>query len=1724
MASGEVFAAREPAIHWAVWRWAEETPFSIAITDRGRHISYRELAARADSLARKLRQLGITHESLVGISAERSAAFVIAVLAVMRAGGAYLPLDPAYPAERRSFLLQDSGCPLVLTDARLQSLYADTSAATVPLDSFVEGPLVASGDLGVPAAGTAEQEGTAAPLPQPGFADDSLAYVIYTSGSTGKPKGVCVTHANLLRLFRQTETWFGFTSSDVLTLFHSFSFDFSVWEMWAALLYGGRLVMVPYELSRDPLGFYGLVRSEGVTVLNQTPAEFRLFMRADALASERAEQPGLALRYVMLGGEALDLRTLRPWFSRHGETTPQLFNLYGITETTVIITYRPLHSADVEETRSLIGVPIPDLDLQVLDAGQQPVPEGAEGELWVGGAGVARGYLNRPQLTAERFVAANRVGDKGPGDGAADGGRRLYRTGDLVRRHPDGELEYLGRIDQQVKIDGHRIELGEIEAALRGLPGISDAAVVVRRDDSRASLAAYVVPRADAMVDLAELKERLRAQLPDYLCPSSLQAVPRIPLTQNGKLDREALPPPVAAEKGAIATTWNAHQQTVAGLFAAALGRTVETLDADFFEGGGSSLQAMQLALQLAEQHGVTLPPAAIFAHSTVRELAALLDGLQAAPPPAPVPLPAIDESAWQPLSPIQEQMWFVQSLSPESPAFHCPAATRLRGELDVERLRRALQRAQERHPLLRARFGIHNDRPMQRTADAPTFDLQLLDGDQAPEALAERLRQLSRRPFDLGQAAGAAWLVRGAADEHIFLLVLHHLITDGWSLAGLLGELAADYNQTPISAPRHSYFQHAAARRQSLDSPRMRESESYFLANLAEAPPHSELPPEHPRPRTPSLRGALRAFHLPEAAREEMRPLMTAEGATVNTVLFSALFALLQRYSGGRDLVIGMPYACRDAAGSESLQGPLLNLLPIRVRLADPTSEASFRQLLRGVRQATHAAFAHSELPFSRLRERLQGEHDPSRHPLFQLAFAPQPGTRAALRLGGLQTSPVPVDPGKSPYDLTLYAWPETTTNPTDGSTANAALYCELEYATDLYSAAHIDQLIDHLGRLLLAGCRRPDSPLAELDMLSESERSLLLDEWSGRAASRSLATTTPPLPLALFAGQVAAQPDAEALRCGSQGVSYVELDRWSGRIAAALTELGIGRESRVALACPRCPAAIAGILGVWKAGAAYVPLDPNYPEARLEFMLRDSGATLILTVPETADLLSHAGRQLDLLALAQTEVAGPRGDEPQPPHEEAGRALAYIIYTSGSTGQPKGVLIEQRSLAALAQAIPAAFPLPSGQRLLQFASLSFDWSVAELLIALSQGGTLVIPAQRTPLVGGDLFEFLAQERIHQVLLPPSVLSQLPDKPLPDLRLLLVGGEACPAQLVERFAGDRSFRNAYGPTETTIVATVGECRPAAPGDTPMTPAIGRPLAGWLVFVLDATGRLVPPRVPGELYIGGPGLSRGYHGRPELCRERFPEHMPDVTERLYRTGDLVRWRADGELEFLGRRDEQRKVRGFRIELGEIESALASQPGVKTAVVRVDGEGAAARLLAYVVRGDTRGGAPDPGEGEFLGELRRNLRALLPPQMIPSEFIGLPSLPLTPNGKLDVRALPRHAEATSGDISTQGEWEALVAEIWLAVLGRAVPRTANFFDVGGSSLRLIEVQVRLEAKLGVRIPLADLFANPTIEAMGTLIGRGRPSAQDTQRSAAERAARAQAQKPSGRRGR
>lgn len=1718
------------AAHFWVWHWAQQTPSAVAIRDGEVSITYRELAERADALAARLRDAGVKSDVLVGLSAGRSAALVIGALAILRAGGAYVPIDPAYPAERREFLLQDSQCPVLLTESQFQDLYVGSQATVVLLDT--EAPAPHARPMGQDSLGKAAGE-----HPPASPADDSLAYVIYTSGSTGKPKGVCVTQRNLLRLFRETESWFHFGPQDRWTLFHSFSFDFSVWEMWGALLYGGCLVIVLLAECRDPMAFYRLVVREHITVLNQTPSEWQLFQRADALAHD-SQQDGDAstartLRYVMIGGEALDLRRLRPWFERHSDRMPQLINLYGITETSVIITARPLTLRDQDESRSLIGSGIPDLRLYIFDPEQQPVDVGQEGELWVGGAGVARGYLRRPDLTEQRFR---------PDPFCSDPNARLYRTGDLVRLHPDRELEYIGRIDQQVKLGGHRIELGEIEAVLRTDPAVADAAVVSRLQSSGTPvLLAYVVARSGMLLDLPSLHSQLRQRLPQYMCPAALLPLPHLPLTVNGKLDRDALPIPEEVTQPAQGAALQGTESVVATLFQDLLGRPIAHADADFFACGGSSLLAMQLSLQIAERLGVHLPTGTVFRAATVAALSAEVQRWQAAQsaaPPSPVSTDpwqgaaSGDAGEWQPLSPMQEQIWFVQSLAPQSSVYHCPAAFLIAGDLDVKRLAAAVHRLALRHPLLRATFATVQGRPMQRVVPTPTFGLDIHelpeDHAQAADPLQHpKVRALLTRPFDLEHAAGAAFLFPCGNSKFLFVLLLHHIITDGWSLDQLLQELSAEYEGRSTIPPRVSYGQLAAQQQAQLSSGSLGESEAFFRSQLAAAPSTSEILGDFPRPTTASLRGRLRASTLPADLRPVLLSLAQSEGITLNTVLFSGLFALLCRYTGQRDLVIGMPYASRDIPGSDRVQGPLLTLLPIRIRLS---AQTTFRSLLRQVREQTHSAYRHSALPFSRVRQLLALQHETSRHPLFQVAYAPQPGQRGSLTLAGLRVEPRFIDPQKSAYDLTLYTWPMQND-----------LYLELEYASDLYSEATIDQLIQHYQQLLSCAVSAPDQRLDTLPMLSQTERAQLIHDWSGQAVAQAVQSTACPSVLSRFHAQVEAQPESVAIRYGSEEISYQELDAWSSRIAHALRSQGARRETRVALACPRSPAAIAGVLGVWKAGAAYVPLDPAYPEARLRWMLQDSGAAVVLTTRNTPPFAEVPLPHLyldDVSALALYPEQAPERDlivdSVLPPDSAPGStsdvrtpaasaALAYVIYTSGSTGVPKGVLIEQRSLSVLAQTLPDYFPLNRGESLLQFASLSFDWSVAEILIALTQGGTLVIPTQRFALAGGELLDLLAQEHIGQVLLPPSVLSQLPEHPLPDLRLLLVGGERCPASLATRWRSGRTFRNAYGPTEATIVSTTHDC-----GSDEGDPAIGRPLPGAMVFVLDAEQRLVPPLVPGELYIGGAGLARGYHARPDLSAARFPEQTPDIAQRLYRTGDTVRWRRDGTLEFLGRSDDQRKLRGFRIELGELEAALRQNEGVQAAAACIDGEGASARLLAYVVRrAEHPKTASDSGshaESDFLADLRAALRATLPPQLVPSDVILLPALPLTPNGKLDHAALPRASTSSAGDASQLSEWEALVAQIWQSVLGRAVGRTANFFDVGGSSLRLIEVQALLEARLGTRVPLSDLFAHPTIEAMGLLIARGRTRGSDAQRRAEDRAARAAAQRPQGRRGR
>jgi amino acid adenylation domain-containing protein len=1643
----------------AVRAWAAEEPDAVAITDRDRVITYAELWDGATRVAWRLRDAGVGRGTFVGLSGERSAELVVGIVGILLAGGVYVPIDPSYPAERRRFLVRDAECPIVLADPAGAAAFADLPGTRVLLlDEAGHGPSPSC-------------------PPEDDGAEDPLAYVIYTSGSTGRPKGVLVTHRNVLRLFESTEAWFGFASEDVWSLFHSFSFDVSVWEIWGALLHGGRLVVVPHEVTRDALAFRRLLRDERVTVLSQTPSAFRPLMRADGL--EQRRDAG-ALRLIVFGGEALDFRTLKPWFDRHGGERPRLVNMYGITETTVHVTYRPVATKDAENPHSLIGVPIPDLALHLLDPEGHPVGDGEIGELWVGGAGVARGYWRRPELTAARFVP-DRFSDTP--------GARLYRTGDLARRS-EGELEYLGRADEQVKVRGHRVELGEVDAALRAAPGVADGAVALhRRNDHEPSLIAYVVPRSEGL-DLDEVRGAVRSALPEHLCPSRFIATDALPLTVNGKLDRVALVPPSMLETSACPCAPGLEGK-VAALFGDVLHTPPPGPDAHFFRLGGSSLSAMQLSLRVAETLGVVLPPGTVFAEPTVAALTRAIE-LAGVAPAIPRAAPASIADGWTPLSFTQEQMAIVQSLAPESPVLHCPVAFLLRGRLDVERFARALERLALRHPMLRTVFRREGGRFEQRPLPAATFQLERADEGTLEGAVVEhpRVREVTSAPFALDRSAGRALLFRAGGDEHVFVLVLHHLITDGWSMARLLSELGPAYAGKPLPEIDRSFFADAIEQRARAERGAADAAERAWLADLSGAPSVTTIPPEQPLPPRPSFRGAILSFRFERDWMAGISKLAREAGATDTMVLLAGLFALVSRLSGERDLVLGLPHAGRDTPGTEDVQAPYLNLLAIR---AEVSPGATFRALVARVRDRTAAAFARGHVPFSQIVQKLGAPRDAARQPLVQVAFAPQPGARAALSLEGLEVEPLHVDPGKSAYDLTVYTWP-----------ADHGLDVSFEYATDLFSRQGIERVRDAWVALLGHGAARPDDPIEVAPLMPPAERHRILKECSGLAGYGAALERPFVSIVELFEQRAARIPQAEAIRFGRRVVTYSELDAWSSRLAGLFWERGVRAETRVAVAMDRSPELIAALLGIWKAGGAYVPLDPAYPAERLAWMLDDSAAGLLLTTSRVEAIVGSTVPRIELDALSSAAEQAPSAPRTAPRPEQ----LAYVIYTSGSTGSPKGAQNEHRGLANFARALSAEMPLEEGERVLQFSSLSFDASIFEVGIALPQGATLVIPEHRYPLIGVELLDLLERERIAFVLLPPSVLAQLSPRPLPWLKTLVAGGERCTQPLVNAWGEGRAFYNAYGPTEASVCASWHRCLPGAREDPP----IGRPLDGATLYILDDRGEIAPIGVPGEICIGGIGVGCGYLGRSELTAERFvaAEPLVGAPGRLYRTGDRARLRPDGIFEFLGRRDDQHKIRGFRIELGEVEDAVRRHPDVQTATVVVDGKGEgagpAARLVAYVV--------PKTGQGEssIAPRLRAFLRARLPAHLVPSDVIELSALPLTPNGKLDRGALPKPAD-DAGDGPPRNEAEAQVASIWRDVLSRAVGRTVNFFDAGGSSLLLVEVQAKLEEATGKRATMSDLFAHPTVESMARLLsGEGRDLA-PAQRRAEERAAMA-----------
>ena len=1638
-------------VHESFAAWAETRPEALAVAWHGGSLTYGELNARANRLARHLRDRGVAPEVPVGILTRRSAEMLVGILGVLKAGGCYLPLDPAYPEERLATTLADAGARLLLSTGELVAERPSVPAA-VPelflLDEDWEG-----------LAGLADEN--LEPLAGP----RNLAYVIYTSGSTGRPKGVEVEHRGLSNLASWHRQAYDVSPADRATRLAGSAFDASVWEVWPYLTAGASLHLPADELLLSPPDLVAWLAREEIT----------LCFLPTPLAEAVLEEPwpdGAPLRALLTGGDRLH-RGLGP------EHSFGLFNHYGPTENSVVTTWCRVAPG---EGAPPIGRAIDGVEVWTMSPDLLPVALGEPGELWTGGVSLARGYRARPDLTADRFV---------PDPFATAPGARLYRTGDLVRELPTGDLDFLGRIDFQVKVRGFRIELGEIEVALRRQPSVREG-VVLARDDGRGGkrLVGYVVARgAAARTELAgELEAALARSLPEYMVPTAWVVLEALPLTPNGKVDRAALPEPERQEEAYLAPR-TAREKALAAIFAEVLGLERVGVEESFFALGGHSLQATQVVSRLRSRLRLELTPSALFEHPTVAALAAALvegEGLEGWEI-----RPLAREGEEHTLQPsfAQQGLWLGSRWSSEPALYNTPFALELSGPLDVSSLARALTEIVARHETLRGSFREVEGRPVlsvrrRLEAPLPVCDLSGLPADLA-EAEEERISDTeARRAFDLERGPMLrTLLLRRAPLDHRLLTLMHHIVSDDWSISVLANELADLYTAfsegrpSPLPPLAVQYGDFAAWQREWLSGPVLERQLGWWREALRGPLPVLELPADRPRPTRRSFRGARLKTVIPRERLEALAVVGRRAEASLFMSLLAALDVLLLRATGSSDLVVGAPIANRNRVELEGLIGFFVNTLTLRAEVA---GESGFLDVLRQVRRTLVGAYEHQDLPFERLVEELSPERDTSRNPLVDVFVIMANAVRLPSRLGpGLDLRLRELEIGLAKVDLSLFL--EETPE---------GLALLWEYSTDLFDRTTIARMAGHLEILMAGLAATPEAPVLELPLLSAAERSQLAS-WSGTRAPLPRAATLH----GLFTAQAARTPDAVAVVDAESTLTYAELDERSDRLARRLAGLGAGVESRLGLLLERSPEMVIALLAVLKAGGAYVPLDPDYPAERLAGMLEDAGTFAVLAQQRLAGRLPEGTR---VLFVDADDAPVPSG---QLPPEVPDSALAYLIFTSGSTGRPKAAMVPHRAIVNHMLWMQAELPLDPDDRVLQKTSFSFDASVWEFWAPLAAGATLVMARPGEHRDPGALIRTIKEREVTVLQAVPSLLrALLEDGRLGEcrsLRRVFCGGEALTADVQTAFFNtlEAELVNLYGPTETTVEVTSWRCLPER-ADRPAL--LGGPITNASLHVLGPRLEPCPVGVPGELFVGGLPVARGYHGRPEETAARFVpdpfagEPAGESGGRLYRTGDLVRWRTDGLLEYLGRIDQQVKIRGFRIEPGEIEAALAAHPKVaEAAVLAVPGPGGH-RLVAYVADG--------PGEAE----LRDFAAARLPEHMVPGVWIFLEALPLTPNGKVDRRALSRLA-ADSGlpageeYVAPRGEVEEVVERIIANLLDlERVGASDNFFHRGGHSLLAARLVARIREMLAVDLPLRAVFEAPTVAGLARLIAEGRGS--------------------------
>ena len=1582
----------------------KKTPNKTAVVCGDKSLTYAELNGQANRLARRLRKLGVKPDDFVAMLTERSLEMIVGIFGVLKAGGAYVPINTIYPDERVQMILSDCKPKVLLTDRSRTEF-----EMYVPTLDLTDESCYAESTRNLPKVN------------QPIHA----AYVIYTSGTTGVPKGVVVEHKNVVRLLFNSKFQFDFDQNDVWTMFHSYGFDFSVWEMYGATLYGGKLIVVPEEISKNAEKFISLLNKEKVTVLNQVPSSFYTLLEHDS--AECCKD----LRYLIFGGEALSPGRLKAWRERHRNV--KIVNMYGITETTVHVTYKEIAEAEIDKGVSNIGSAIPTLSVYICN-GNHLCGIGMPGELCVAGDGVARGYLNRPELTAEKFT------DNPFGEG------KLYRSGDLAQWLPDGNIEYLGRIDEQVKIRGFRIELGEIDNAIRNIENVKDCAVIAKEDPfGEKAIYAYIV--SEEAISISLIRNVLGQTLPGYMIPAYMAQIEAIPVTGNGKLDKKALPDIEGQSERTYVSPRTEAEIAICEAFAEILGIEQVGIKDNFFELGGHSLRATRLVNQIEAKTGMRIELKEVFAHPTPEELAANLTEDENY-----TPIPKAEEREYYPMSSSQRRTYIITELDKNNTAYNMSAGLFLRGRLDRARLEVAFKELIARHEGLRTAFCMEDGEPVQRIHPNVTAEVEYEEAyGMSKEAAKKALRNFVR-PFDLSAPPLMRLkMIKTEENGQYLFFDMHHIVSDGMSVNIVIDELSKLYNGTALDPLRVQYRDYSEWMR-TRDLSKQAE---YWKSQFMEEAPILELPTDYPRPSVQSYAGNTVVREIPRELTEKIRKLCAQTDTTEYMVYLAGLMVMLSKYSRQEDIVVGSPISGRTHKDTEQILGMFVNTLAMR---GYPAKEKTVRSFLSEIKETCLKAYENQEYSLDELIEALDMRRDMSRNPLFDVVMVLQNNENVRLETDDFVIVDGVADSTISQFDLTF------NIQPTDANTTIAVNYC-----TALFEEENVTYLCEHYISALRDMAENVDKKIREISLLTEQEQAQILLEFNDTKAKYSEEETV----VSVFEEQVEKTPDSIAVTYENESITYRELNRRANQLARKLREQGVKRDEFVAILAERSIEIVVGLLAIMKSGGAYMPIEPSYPADRIRLMLEDCGAKSLLTgrtsLPFATDITTWN------LCSEESYASGTENL----PRLNGSRDLAYLIYTSGTTGTPKGAMIEHRGILRLVKN-NNFLQMSEATRVLQTGAIAFDASTLELWGTLLNGGTLVLTNQESLIDPIKLKSLIVKNGITIMWLTSSLFNQMVTQQ-PDLfdtlEDLLIGGEKLSAEHVNRFLQRKNgvrLTNGYGPTENTTFTTTFLIQKEY-ANIP----IGYPITNTSVYVMQDE-QLCGIGVPGELCTGGAGVARGYLNRPEETADKFRTN-PFGTGLLYRTGDLVRWLPDGSVEYLGRIDEQVKIRGFRIELGEIESVILKQPEISdVAVVAKKDSSQELYLAAYVV-------GVEPID---LDEIRMRLMQKLPYYMVPGAIMQLDALPVTKNGKLDKSKLPEiEVQSTVEYFAPRTEAETAVCEAFAEVLGiEKIGITDNFFELGGHSLRATRVVNRIEAKTGMRIELKEIFAHPTPEEL------------------------------------